>query len=294
MDNNDHGRRRLEQNRPVSPVSSHSLKTHDISPVLKAVHQELCRHELSPRLNEAGNEIQMDCRYFPPEQAHYHNDDGEARPRVTFTCKAPDLICVATSVIDVRDACNKKAIAAAIPYIEKNLACTALAYHSGHGCVVPCIFLPSGDVTTDPSRVLEAICWLLTDLHQLMPSLKSLIRTGEVDFAEPPFAIPRGGRDEALSYVESLVSRAKTETDHYANRQERDMERRFRRFVRKHSVDSGFAKRVLGKLGNSPRVLLALLYQDHVAGIFAQTDFRAHAGNLKKLDRLLREERRNA
>lgn len=265
------------------------------NPLLAAVCREIGKHGFTAVPNSDGDAVHLDCWFFPPEDAHYRDEDGQPRVLVTINCSQPGHVYVAApNAFDVRDAVNKPAVADAVPRLEQLLADAGLAYHGGCGTVLPYVTIPKSDLAADPSLALKAIISVLTRVHQLSPVMDRLIRTGCADFDASTFAVPAWNRQEYEDHLTMLDRRGVNETAEHAERFSGEVKRRLMRHVRRYGADPGLAKRVLGQIGHSPRVLNAQLFRNQVLAINARADHLAHPAMLQTLDRLLRQERRKA
>jgi hypothetical protein len=265
------------------------------NPLLVAVCREFDEFSFTVVSDRDGDAVHLDCRFFPPEDAHYRDGDGQPRVLVTINCSQPGHVYVAApNTFDVRDACNKTAITDAVPRLEQLLADVGLAYHGGRGFVVPYVPVPKGALAADPRRALGAIISLLSGIDQLASVMDRLIRTGYAGFDASTFAVPEPNRQECEDHLAMLRRRGTNETGEHADRYAREVERRLVRHARRYGADPGLAERVLGKIGRSPRVVNAVLFKNQVVVINARSDHQAHPAMLQALDRLLRQERRKA
>ena len=102
--------------------------------------------------------------------------------------------------------------------------------------------------------------------------------------ATPPAPTPRGVYPMKLSLTNAHARTALADVGVW----------RYSVTLKDVRADPDLAKRVLGRIGHSPRVLNAQLFRNQVVAINAQADHRAHPAMLQTLDRLLRQERRKA
>lgn len=264
------------------------------NPLLAAVCQEIGKHGFTAVPNSDGDAVHLDCWFFPPEDAHYRAEDGQPRVPVAINCSQPSQIVFKAAVaFDIRDACDKVAIEAALPRLEQ-LIDVRLACHGDGRFVAPYVTVPSGALATNPMLALGAIRSLLNDIHRLAPVMDRLIRTGYAGFDASTFAVPEWNRQEYEDHLTMLDRRGVNETREHAERFSSEVKRRLMRHARRYGADPGLAKRVLGQIGHSPRVVNAQLFRNQVVAINARSDHRAHPAMLQTLDRLLRQERRKA
>lgn len=291
MDERERRRRRAKKRRAAA-MSNKQGGHSGGNPLLVAVRRQLNSHEFTTFTNEGGDALDVRCQFFPPEAALYRNEDGDPRLTIRVHCSQPTHMFVAAPrAFDAREACNKTAVAAAVPQLEQLLADASLAYHGGCGLVVPYVAVPNAAVAADPMLAVGAIGSLLTSVHQLAPVMDDLIRTGHAAFDASTFAGPEWNPPEYESHLAMLDRRGLKETADHADRYTREVNRRLRRHAKRYGAGPDLAKRVLGQVGHSPRVLTALLFRNHVVAINARTDFKAHPAMLKEIDRLLRQER---
>lgn len=291
MDERERRRRRARKHR-AAEINQGVAGGH---PLLAAVCQEIAEHGFTAVPNSDGDAVHLDCWFFPPEDAHYRDEDGQPRVLVAIDCSQPGHVYVAApNTFDVRDACNKTAITDAVPRLEQLLTDVGLAYHGGCGTVLPYVTVPNGDLAADPRLALRAIISVLTRVHQLSPVMDLLIRTGYAGFDASTFAVPEWNRQEYEDHLTMLDRRGVNETREHAERFSSEVKRRLMRHASCYDADPGLAKRVLGQIGHSPRVVNAQLFRNQVVAINARSDHRAHPAMLQTLDRLLRQERRKA
>ena len=291
MDEHERRRRRARKRR----AAEMSQGVAGGNPLLAAVCRELDKHSFTAVSNSDGDAVHLDCWFFPPEDAHYRDEDGQPRVLVTINCSQPGHVYVAArNAFDVRDAVNKPAVADAVPRLEQLLADAGLAYHGGWGFVTPYVTVPNGDLAANPMLALGAIASLLKDAHQLAPVMDRLIRTGYASVDASTFTVPEWSPQEYEDHLAMLDRRGRNETREHTKRYDREVKRRLMRHSRRYGADPGLAKRVLGQIGHSPRVLNAQLFRNQVLAINARADHLAHPAMLQTLDRLLRQERRKA
>ena len=282
-------RRRRARKRRVAEMSQGNAGGKSL---LAIVCQEIEKHGFTARRGSHGDAVYITCQFYPPEDAHYRDERGQSQVvLVTINCSHPGQIVFEAAVaFDIRDACDKVAIEAELPRLEQ-FANVRLACHGGGGFVTPYMTVPNGAVAADPVLALGAIRSLLNDIHQLAPVMDRLIRTGCAVVNASTFAVPACTDQELDDHLAMLDRRGMREMAEHKECFTREVKRRLMRHARRHGADPDLAKRVLGRIGHSPRVLNAQLFRNQVVAINAQADHRAHPAMLQALDRLLEQER---
>ena len=265
------------------------------NPLLVAVCREFDERGFTELPGRDGDAIHVDCWFAPPEPAHYRDAHGQPRLQVTVNCSHPTHVYVAApGAFDVGAACDKAAVAAAVPLLAQELAHVELAYNEGSGIVLPHVRVPNADMAADPRLALMAIARLLTGVHHLAPVMEGLIRTGHAVFDASTFATAKWTRQEHKHHRATLLSLGRKETAQHGRRYTREVKRRLGRHASRYVADPDRCKRVLGQVGRSPSVVTAPLLGNRVVDVYTGSDYRAHPRMLKVLDRILRQERRKA
>lgn len=265
------------------------------NPLLVAVCREFDKRGFTELPGRDGDAIHVDCWYAPPEPAHYRDAYGQPRLQVTVGCSHPTHVYVAApGAFDVGAACDKAAVAAAVPVLARELAHVKLAYYEASGVVLPYVRVPNADMAADPQLAFKAIARLLTGVHQLAPVMEGLIRSGHAVFDASTFASPKWTRQEHWHHLAMLHRLGLNDTAQHGWRYTREVIRRLRRHASRYGADPDRSKRILGEVGRSPSVVTAPVLGNRVVDVFTGSDHRAHPRMLKVLDRILRQERRKA